>query len=76
LHEQDVADWDRAFAVNVRGIFLSMKWEIPLMLAGGGGSIVNGASTLGIVGTAQQSIYSASNTTRAVLNSDGGYTAR
>src|SRR5918998_1269222 len=43
LHEQDVADWDRVFAVNVRGIFLSMKWEIPLMLAGGGGSIINGA---------------------------------
>jgi NAD(P)-dependent dehydrogenase (short-subunit alcohol dehydrogenase family) len=60
LHEQEVTDWDRVFAVNVRGIFLSMKWEIPLLLAGGGGSIVNGASTLGLVGTAQQSIYSAS----------------
>ncbi len=60
LHEQQLDDWDRVFAVNARGTFLSMKWEIPMMLSGGGGTIVNGASTLGLVGTAQQSIYSAS----------------
>jgi NAD(P)-dependent dehydrogenase (short-subunit alcohol dehydrogenase family) len=54
------ADWDRVFGVNARGVFLSMKYEIPLMLAGGKGSVVNGASTLGVVGTSLQSIYAAS----------------
>lgn len=60
LHEQEIEDWDRVMAVNARGIFVSMKYEVPLLLAGGGGSIVNGASTLGLVGTSEQCIYSAS----------------
>lgn len=34
-------DWDRALAVNLSGIFRSMKHEIRAMLAGGGGAIVN-----------------------------------
>ena len=43
-------NWDRIFAVNVRGVWLCMKAEIPCMLAQGGGCIVNTASVAGLVG--------------------------
>ncbi|MPZ84319.1 MAG: SDR family oxidoreductase [Actinophytocola sp.] len=45
LADVPVEDYDSAFAVSQRGVFLSMKYEIPAMLRGGGGSIVNMAST-------------------------------
>ncbi|MGA4539670.1 SDR family NAD(P)-dependent oxidoreductase [Uniformispora flossi] len=48
LAEVDVADFDSAFAVNLRGVFLAMKYEIPAMLASGGGAIVNMSSTAGL----------------------------
>jgi NAD(P)-dependent dehydrogenase (short-subunit alcohol dehydrogenase family) len=34
-------EWDRIIAINLRGVFLSMKYEIPLLLQHGGGAIVN-----------------------------------
>lgn len=43
-----VADFDSALATSLRGAFLAMKYEIPAMLAAGGGSIVNMASTAGL----------------------------
>jgi NAD(P)-dependent dehydrogenase (short-subunit alcohol dehydrogenase family) len=43
-----VADFDSAIAINLRGVFLAMKHEIPAMLASGGGAIVNMASTAGL----------------------------
>ncbi|GAF73746.1 unnamed protein product, partial [marine sediment metagenome] len=43
-------DWDRLMAVNLKGVWLSMKYEIPQMLARGGGAIVNNASAVGLVG--------------------------
>jgi len=46
----DTAAWDRLMAVNVRGVFLGMKFAIPLMKAAGGGSIVNISSISGITG--------------------------
>lgn len=45
-----VDDFDRALRVNLRGVFLCMKYEIPAMLAGGGGAIVNMSSTAGLGG--------------------------
>ncbi len=45
-----VEDWDRLMAVNLRGVFLCTRAVIPMMLAQGGGSIVNIASVLGLVG--------------------------
>jgi NAD(P)-dependent dehydrogenase (short-subunit alcohol dehydrogenase family) len=48
LAEVDIAAFDSAFAVNLRGVFLAMKYEIPAMLATGGGAIVNMSSTAGI----------------------------
>ncbi|MGZ6390032.1 MAG: SDR family NAD(P)-dependent oxidoreductase, partial [Ktedonobacterales bacterium] len=44
-----VEDFDRAVRVNLRGIFLAMKYEIPAMLASGG-AIVNMSSTAGLTG--------------------------
>ena len=54
-----IEEWDRVVGVNLRGVFLCMKHEIPLMLASGGGSIVNVASILGMVGFANASAYTA-----------------
>ena len=46
----DTATWDRLMAINARGVFLGMKFAIPLMKAQGGGSIVNISSISGITG--------------------------
>jgi NAD(P)-dependent dehydrogenase (short-subunit alcohol dehydrogenase family) len=59
-HEYPVETWDRIVAVNLRGTWLSMRAEIPAMLAGGRGAIVNVASTLGLRGSPFGSPYSAS----------------
>jgi len=48
LTELPVGDWDKTMAVNARGCFLCMKYEIPEMLKSGGGAIVNTASVGGI----------------------------
>lgn len=42
--------FDRVIATNLKGVFLGMKYEIPAMLALGGGAIVNLSSTVGLVG--------------------------
>lgn len=43
-------DFDRVVAVNLKGVWLCMKHEIPRMLEGGGGAVVNMASVSGLVG--------------------------
>lgn len=48
LADVAVDDFDSALSVSLRGVFLAMKYEIPAMLDGGGGSIVNMASTAGM----------------------------
>ncbi|MGE0384353.1 MAG: SDR family NAD(P)-dependent oxidoreductase [Gammaproteobacteria bacterium] len=57
LHEVDEAAFDRVYAVNVRGPFLGMKYGIPLMLEGGGGSIINTASIGALVAQPNSSPY-------------------
>src|SRR6185312_7454825 len=42
------ADWDRVFAVNLKSAFLAMKHVIPVMVAQGGGSIINISSIASI----------------------------
>ena len=51
---------DRTFGINVRGVALSMKHEIPAMLKTGGGAIVNTASVFGLRPPSGMSIYNAS----------------
>lgn len=45
----DEADWDKALATNLRAVFVCMKYQIPAMLARGGGAIVNMSSRYGLV---------------------------
>ncbi|MFL5000660.1 MAG: SDR family oxidoreductase [Xanthobacteraceae bacterium] len=52
-------EWDRIVRVNLRSVFLCMKYEIPLMLKQGGGAIVNTSSGAGVKGIAGQAAYCA-----------------
>jgi NAD(P)-dependent dehydrogenase (short-subunit alcohol dehydrogenase family) len=52
-------EWDRIVDVDLRGVFLCMKHEIPLLLKQGGGAIVNTSSGAGVKGFAGQAAYSA-----------------
>jgi NAD(P)-dependent dehydrogenase (short-subunit alcohol dehydrogenase family) len=48
--EYTEADWDKIMQINLKGVWLCMKYEIPMMLRFGGGAIVNTSSTVGLVG--------------------------
>ena len=52
--------FDRVMAVNVRGVWLGIKYAVPVMRERGGGSIVVTSSTAGIGGTPEMSAYGAS----------------
>src|SRR3954453_7638106 len=54
------ADFDRVVTTNLRGVFVCMKHEIPLMLERGGGAIVNTSSGAGVTGFAGGAAYGAS----------------
>ena len=60
LTDAKVETYNKVFDINVKGVFLSMKHEIPAMLKTGGGSIVNTSSIAGTVGMANAGIYIAS----------------
>ncbi len=53
-------NWDRTIAINLKGVWLCMKYEIPRMLEQGGGAIVNTASVAGLVGFPNLPAYVAS----------------
>ena len=55
--EMSTAGWRRVIDVNLNGVFYGMRAEIPAMLEGGGGSIVNMSSILGSVGFANSAAY-------------------
>jgi NAD(P)-dependent dehydrogenase (short-subunit alcohol dehydrogenase family) len=57
--EMSFADWRRQMAVNVDGVFLSVKYCIPLMRRSGGGSIIMMSSVAGLRGSAGLAGYSA-----------------
>jgi NAD(P)-dependent dehydrogenase (short-subunit alcohol dehydrogenase family) len=57
LIEQTEADYDAVMDINVKGVWLSMKYEIPRILERGGGAIVNCSSTAGLVGFPGFGIY-------------------
>jgi NAD(P)-dependent dehydrogenase (short-subunit alcohol dehydrogenase family) len=59
----DLAEWDRVFAVNVRGVALSLKHAVPLMPPGG--SVIAMGSIMSEKGAARQTLYNA--TKHAVL---------
>jgi len=51
LHECTEETWDRVLGVNLKGVWLCMKYEIIHMLKQGGGAIVNTVSIMGLVGS-------------------------
>jgi len=60
LVEQTEANYDAVMDINVKGVWLSMKYEIPRMLDRCGGAIVNCASVAGLIGFPNIGIYIAS----------------
>ncbi|PYI98165.1 MAG: short chain dehydrogenase [Verrucomicrobia bacterium] len=60
LVEQTETNYDAVMDINVKGVWLSMKYEIPAMLERGGGAIVNCASIAGLIGFPNIGIYIAS----------------
>ena len=60
IAEQTLEDWENVMNTNARGVFLSMKYELPVMLNSGGGAIINNSSVSGHVGFATISPYNAS----------------
>jgi NAD(P)-dependent dehydrogenase (short-subunit alcohol dehydrogenase family) len=51
--------WQRVLDIDLRGVFLCMKYEIPLVLAAGGGAIINTSSGAGVKGFAGGGAYGA-----------------
>jgi NAD(P)-dependent dehydrogenase (short-subunit alcohol dehydrogenase family) len=58
--ETSEENFDRTIAINLKGVWLCLKYEIPQMLKQGGGSIVNTASVAGLVGFERLPAYNAS----------------
>ena len=57
--DYEEAEWERIIDVNLRGVFLCMKHEIPLILSQGGGAIVNTSSGAGVIGIKGSPAYTA-----------------
>lgn len=59
LHEVSEADWDRVLAVDLKGVFLGMKYALPHMVEQQRGAIINVASIAGLIGAAGLTPYAA-----------------
>ena len=60
LEDYPTADFDKVIAINLRSVFLGMKYELPLLNRGGGGVILNTASVAALIGPGGMSAYAAS----------------
>ncbi|MED4751604.1 glucose 1-dehydrogenase [Brevibacillus choshinensis] len=60
LEDVEEAEFDRVMSVNLKGVFLGLKYVIPVMVKQGAGSIINTASTAGLKSEHSMSAYSAS----------------
>src|SRR5919199_1840900 len=58
--EAEPDEWDRVMTVNVKSVYLGCKYAVPVMIAQGGGCIINTASVAGMVGIVKRASYSAS----------------
>jgi NAD(P)-dependent dehydrogenase (short-subunit alcohol dehydrogenase family) len=58
--EETEENYHRVFDANVKGVLLSMKYQIPAILKSGGGAIVNNSSVAGLIGMASFGTYVAS----------------
>ncbi|MFE9725665.1 SDR family NAD(P)-dependent oxidoreductase [Streptomyces sp. NPDC005794] len=57
--EYGIEDWNKVVATNLSGVFYSMRYELPAILAAGGGAVVNMSSILGTNGFASSPAYAA-----------------
>ena len=55
--ELDIAAWQRVVDIDLNGVFYGLRYQIPAMLAAGGGAIVNMSSILGLVGSPVDPAY-------------------
>jgi NAD(P)-dependent dehydrogenase (short-subunit alcohol dehydrogenase family) len=55
--EYPIDGWDKVIGINLSGVFYGLRYQLPAILASGGGSIVNMASILGQVGTQLSPAY-------------------
>ena len=62
IAEASEENFDRVIAVNLKGVWLCMKYEVAQMIKQGGGSIVNLASAAGLVGNPGSAAHSAPST--------------
>lgn len=59
LADMNEADWNELISINLSGVYLSMKYEIPAMIGGGGGVILNTSSVGGLIGNPGIAAYCA-----------------
>jgi NAD(P)-dependent dehydrogenase (short-subunit alcohol dehydrogenase family) len=57
IADYPIESWDKTIAINLSGVFYGMHYQIPAIISSGGGAIVNMASILGQVGSANSSAY-------------------
>ena len=60
VHEFSEEDWDTVCNINLKGVFLCVKYQVAQMLKQGGGAIVNNSSIYGVSAAAYSTAYSAS----------------
>lgn len=60
VQDATVDDFERIIGVNLKGVWLGMKYQIPQMLSQGAGAIVNTASSAGVTGIPNVALYTAS----------------
>ena len=60
IFEYDAAHFDRVMAVNCRGVFLGLRYQLPIMIKQGSGTIVNIASECAVKGAVANCAYTAS----------------
>ena len=67
LHDYPLEEWDRLVRVNLGGVFHGLRAAAPIMLAGGGGAVVNTASISGVRPAAGEGPYAAAKAAVAAL---------
>jgi NAD(P)-dependent dehydrogenase (short-subunit alcohol dehydrogenase family) len=60
IEDYPTSDFDRVLRINLKSVFLGMKYEVPLMKRGGGGAICNTASVAALTGPGGMCAYAAS----------------
>ncbi|PYZ92180.1 short-chain dehydrogenase [Salipaludibacillus keqinensis] len=60
LPDLSLEEWDRVMNINLKGVFLGMKFALPIMEKQGSGSIINTSSYLGVKGRKYMAAYNAS----------------